>query len=42
VQGVYLVECRPHGIVDAGFWPCHTSERVGASGCCARWVRACW
>jgi len=29
VQGVYLVECGSHGIVDAGFWPCHTSERVG-------------
>jgi hypothetical protein len=29
VQGVYLVECGPHAIVDAGFWPCHTSERVG-------------
>jgi hypothetical protein len=29
VQGVYLVECGTHGIVDAGFWPCHTSERVG-------------
>jgi hypothetical protein len=29
VQGVYLVECGAHAIVDAGFWPCHTSERVG-------------
>ncbi len=29
VRGVYLVECGPHTIVDAGFWPCHTSERVG-------------
>jgi hypothetical protein len=29
VQGVYLVECGSHAIVDAGFWPCHTSERVG-------------
>jgi len=29
VQGVYLVECGPHAIVDAGFWPYHTSERVG-------------
>lgn len=29
VQGVYLVECGTHAIVDAGFWPCHTSERVG-------------
>lgn len=28
--GVYLVECGTHAIVDAGFWPCHTSERVGA------------
>jgi Insertion element 4 transposase N-terminal/Transposase DDE domain len=29
-QGVYLLECGTHAIVDAGFWPCHTSERVGA------------
>jgi Insertion element 4 transposase N-terminal/Transposase DDE domain len=29
LRGVYLVECGPHTIVDAGFWPCHTSERVG-------------
>lgn len=29
VQGVYLVECGTHVVVDAGFWPCHTSERVG-------------
>ncbi len=29
VQGVYLVECGTHATVDAGFWPCHTSERVG-------------
>jgi hypothetical protein len=29
VRGVYLVECGPHTIVDAGFWPLHTSERVG-------------
>jgi hypothetical protein len=26
---VYLVECGTHVVVDAGFWPCHTSERVG-------------
>ncbi|MDQ5850682.1 MAG: IS4 family transposase, partial [Chloroflexota bacterium] len=30
VQCVYLAECGTHGIVDAGFWPCKTSERVGA------------
>jgi hypothetical protein len=30
VQGVYLVECGTHAVIDAGFWPCHTSERVGA------------
>ncbi len=30
VQGVYLSECGTHAVVDAGFWPCHTSERVGA------------
>ena len=30
VQGVYLVECGTHAIVDAGFWPYHTSEQVGA------------
>ena len=29
VKGVYLVECGTHAIVDAGFWPVHTSERVG-------------
>jgi hypothetical protein len=29
VRGVYLTECGTHAIVDAGFWPCHTSERVG-------------
>jgi hypothetical protein len=29
VQGVYLAECGTHAIVDAGFWPYHTSERVG-------------
>ena len=30
VQGVYLTECGTHAVTDAGFWPCHTSERVGA------------
>jgi hypothetical protein len=47
VQGVYLAECGPHAIVDAGFWPCHTSERVGGfrmlrslqSGMLAMWDR---
>jgi hypothetical protein len=42
VQGVYLLECGTHAIVDAGFWPCHTSERLGGMrllrpcmpGCC--------
>ncbi len=29
LQGVYLVECGTHAVVDAGFWPCHTSERKG-------------
>jgi hypothetical protein len=29
VLGVYLVECGTHAVIDAGFWPCHTSERVG-------------
>lgn len=29
VQGVYLVECGTHAVFDAGFWPCHTSERRG-------------
>jgi hypothetical protein len=29
VRGVYLAECGTHAIVDAGFWPCRTSERVG-------------
>lgn len=26
---MYLVECGTHAVVDAGFWPYHTSERVG-------------
>jgi len=30
VQGVYLSECGTHAVLDAGFWPCHASERVGA------------
>ena len=30
VKGVYLVEVGTHAIVDATFWPCRTSERVGA------------
>jgi hypothetical protein len=30
VRGVYLSECGPHTIVDAGFWPYATSEQVGA------------
>lgn len=29
LQGVYLVEGGTHCVVDAGFWPCRTSERVG-------------
>lgn len=29
VQGVYLVECGTHAIVDAGFWPLTTHERSG-------------
>jgi hypothetical protein len=29
VQAVYLCECGTHAIVDAGFWPIATSERVG-------------
>lgn len=29
VQGVYLAECGTHVVTDAGFWPCHTSERSG-------------
>ena len=29
VRGVYLIECGTHAIVDAGFWPYHTNERVG-------------
>src|SRR5919199_1461424 len=28
-QGVYRAEGGPHVVVDAGLWPCHTSERVG-------------
>ncbi len=29
VQCVYLAECGTHAIVDAGVWPCQTSERIG-------------
>ena len=29
LQGVYLVEVGSHALIDAGFWPIHTSERVG-------------
>ncbi len=29
MQAVYLTECGTHAVIDAGFWPCHTSERVG-------------
>ncbi len=29
-QVVYLVEIGTHAIVDAGIWPVHTSERIGA------------
>lgn len=29
IQGVYLVECGTHAIVDAGFWPRKFSERTG-------------
>lgn len=29
-QAVYLVEIGTHAIVDAGLWPVHTSERIGA------------
>ena len=29
VKGVYLVECGTHAVTDAGFWPCHVSERHG-------------
>jgi hypothetical protein len=24
--GMYLLECGTHAIIDAGFWPCHTSQ----------------
>lgn len=29
VKAVYLAECGTHAIVDAGVWPCQTSERLG-------------
>jgi hypothetical protein len=29
MQAVYLLESSTHAVCDAGFWPCHTSERVG-------------
>lgn len=38
VQGIYLVECGTHAVVDAGFWPCLTSERPPAVvASCVRW-----
>lgn len=30
VRAVYLAECGTHAVVDAGFWPFATGERVGA------------
>jgi hypothetical protein len=30
VQAIYLCECGTHAIVDAGLWPCYTSEHVGS------------
>jgi hypothetical protein len=30
VRCVYLAECGTHAVVDAGFWPCATSEWTGA------------
>jgi hypothetical protein len=32
VKGVYLLECGTPAIVDAGFWPVQSSERVGGFG----------
>jgi len=29
MQAVYLCESGSHATCDAGFWPCHTSERIG-------------
>jgi hypothetical protein len=29
MQAVYLCESGTHAVCDAGFWPCHTSERMG-------------
>jgi len=29
LYGVYLVECGTHAIIDAGFWPYRTGERLG-------------
>jgi len=29
MKAVYLCESGSHAICDAGFWPCHTSERIG-------------
>ena len=29
LQSVSLAACGTHAIVDAGFWPCHTGERLG-------------
>jgi transposase IS4-like protein/DDE family transposase len=31
VLAICLCECGTHAIIDAGFWPCHTSERLGAA-----------
>ncbi|MHB8576062.1 MAG: transposase domain-containing protein [Dehalococcoidia bacterium] len=29
LYGVYLVECGTHAVIDAGFWPYRTGERLG-------------
>ncbi|MHB8578146.1 MAG: IS4 family transposase [Dehalococcoidia bacterium] len=29
LYGVYLIECGTHAIIDAGFWPYRTGERLG-------------
>lgn len=29
LYGIYLVECGTHAVIDAGFWPYRTGERLG-------------
>lgn len=42
VQGVYLVECGTHAVVDAGFWPYAPANASVVFAFCVRLLLACW